>query len=588
MGRRIPAEKYASRINESGIVRRRLCCAPRQEALPDRYNASHMKARLLCLFAFAAVAAAAQPSASVQNQPERLGTVSFVVSCSPSVQPSFNRGVALLHDFWYAEAQPQFERIAKQDPGCAMAQWGLAMSAFHEIWDRPDPGTMKTGWEEMQKAQSIGAKTPREQEYIAALANFYRPGEADFMIRVRTYAAAMDKLRLKYPDDVDAGAFYALSLLASEDPSDTSLTQQHKAMAVLTPLFAQHPDNPGVVHYIIHSCDNPSMAAEGLPAAEHYGKIAQSGPHAVHMSGHIFARLGMWPQDIEAQLGSIQASEAAEARHESGIMDEPHSYDFLMYAWLQSGQDAKARNVLAQSAAAMDRILAMPGMGRGYMAGMAGYYRTKFPVFYALEMRDWKTAAALKPVTGAEPGDAAMTWWARAIADGHLHRAEAARTDLAQFDARMNAVRKGPQAYTADATGVKIEREEMVAWAGFAAGQQQAAVEHMRSAADLQDKIGQGEVDIPAREMLGDMLLDQHQPQKALAEYRVSLRLSPKRFNGLYHAGEAAKEAGNNAAAAQYYAALLQSTDNGAHSSRPELASARSFLAAAGTQAGGR
>ncbi|MFZ0632294.1 MAG: hypothetical protein WA399_07815 [Acidobacteriaceae bacterium] len=551
-----------------------------------------MKVSALLLLLAASIPAAAQSSTSMpmSDTPipgERLGTVSFAVSCTPAVQTSFNRGVALLHDFWYAEAQPQFERIAQQDPACAMAHWGIAMSAFHEIWDRPDEAAMTTGWEEMQKAQSIGAKTERERAYIAALADFYRPGPADFMTRVTAYSAAMGKLYQDHPDDVDAGAFYALSLLASEAPNDTSLTQQHKAMAVLAPLFAQHPDHPGLVHYTIHSCDNPAMAPEALTAAEHYGEIAQSGPHAVHMAGHIFARLGMWPQDIDAQLGSIQASEAAEARHESGIMDEPHSYDFLMYAYLQSGQDAKAQAVLGQSAAVLDRIVAMRDMGRGYMADMGAYYRTKFPVFYTLEMRDWNSAAALEPVAGAMPENAAMTWWARAIADGHLHRAEAARADRVQFDALMDELSKSPRAYVADSTGMKIWSSEIAAWSDFAAGRQDDALREMRAAADLQDKVGQSEVDIPAREMLGDMLLELRQPQQALAEYRIALRLSPDRLNGVYHAGLAAEAAGDKAAAADYFAALLRSTGNGEHSTRPEIAYAKRFISSVAVKQGG-
>jgi tetratricopeptide (TPR) repeat protein len=509
---------------------------------------------------------------------ERLGTVTFAVSCSQQTQQQFNRGVALLHDFWYAEARPQFERFAKDDPSCAMAHWGIAMSVFHQIWDRPEDGAMKLGWAEIQKAQSLPANTARERDYIAALATFYKPGDEDFMARVTAYSAAMGTLYRKYPEDVDAGAFYALSLLASEAPDDTSLRHEHEAMAVLAPLYASHPDNPGLVHYVIHSCDNPAMAKDGLAAAEHYGEVAPSGPHAAHMPGHIFARLGMWQQDIDAQLASIRASESAESQHEAGLMDEPHSYDFVMYAYLQSGQDEPAKEVLHQSIAVIDRMDAMPGMGGGHRDGMSGYYRTKFPVFYALEMRDWQTAAALQPVSNALPEDATMTWWARAIADGHLHHAEQAQADLAQYDVLMAEVRKGRHAYYADSTGAQIERNEVAAWASFAAGQQDEALKHMRDAADLQDKVGQGEVDIPAREMLADMLLELHQPQLALAEYRAALKLSPNRFNGLFHAGIAAEEAGDQTAAADYFAALLKSTGNGAQSSRPELAHARSFL----------
>ena len=547
------------------------------------YNAAHMKATAFFLFATSVAVAAVQssPPMAMGSEPgagEQLGPVSFAVSCSPQVEAPFNRGVALLHDFWYAEAGPQFDRIARADPNCAMAHWGIAMSSFHQIWDRPADRDLKTGWEEMQKAQSLHAKTERERAYIAALATFYKPGYPDYMARVTAYSAAMGALYKNYPDDVDAGAFYALSLLASDAPTDTSLTHEHQAMAVLTPLFAKYPDNPGLVHYIIHACDNPSMAADGLAAAERYGVIAPSGPHAVHMAGHIFARLGMWPQDIESQVGSINASEAAVAHHEDGLMDEPHSYDFLMYAYLQSGLDARAKEVLEKMPSVLDRIAAMPGMGGGYMEGMSAFYRIEFPVFYALEMRDWQATAALQPVAGSPPQDAALTWWARAIADGHLRHSDQAQADLAKFDALMAEVRKGSHAFVADSTPVQIERGEIAAWAGFAAGQSDAALDSMRKAADLQDKVGQGEVDIPAREMLADMLLELHQPQPALAEYRVALRLSPNRFNGLYHAGMAAEEAGDKQAAAGYYAALLKSTADGANSSRPELAHAKTFV----------
>jgi len=542
-----------------------------------------MRAFALSLLAVAAVSGFAQSPASMPMNMgpapgERLGTVNFAVSCSPQTQAQFSRGIALLHDFWYAEAKPQFERIAKDDPSCAMAHWGIAMSAFHQIWDRPDDRAMKLGWAEIQNAQSLSTNNARERDYIAALAVFFKPGNQDFMARISAYSASMGTLYRKYPDDVDAGAFYALSLLASEAPDDTSLRHEHEAMAVLAPLYATNPDNPGLVHYIIHSCDNPPMAKDGLAAAQHYGEIAPSGPHATHMPGHIFARLGMWQQDIDAQLASIQASEAAETQHENGIMDEPHSYDFLMYAYLQSGQDGSAKEVLHKSVAVIDRMNSMPGMAMGHRDDMSGYYRTKFPVFYSLEMRDWQSAAALQPVAGSLAEDAAMTWWARAIADGHLRHAEQAQADLAQYDALMAEVKKGRHAYYADSTGAQIERNEIAGWASFAAGHQDEALKHMSDAADLQDKVGQGEVDIPAREMLADMLLELHLPQLALPQYRAALALSPNRFNGLYNAGIAAEEAGNKPEAANYFAALLKTTGDGAQSSRPELAHAKRFL----------
>ena len=522
----------------------------------------------------------AMPMDHATTRPERLGTVSFSVSCAAAVHAPFNRGVALLHDFWYEEAQRQFEAIAKADPGCSMAHWGEAMSAFHQIWSRPEEKAVARGWAEMQKAQSPAAKTERERAYIAALTEFYRPGKQEFPERVQAYSDAMGKLYGQYPEDVDAGAFYALSLLAAAPPDDTSLVANRKAMAVLTPLFAKYPDNPGLVHYIIHSCDNPAMAAQGLAASDHYGEIAQSGAHAYHMPGHIYARLGMWPQDIEANLGSVAASKAAQAKYGSGMMDEPHAYDFLLYAYLQSGQDDKAKWVLEQTSQLLDQLAAMPAMPshRGG-TGMVSYYRSKYAVFYALEMREWKSAAMLEPPAGSPPDVATLAIWARAVAHGHLHEPAEAKADLARYDALVSEIRKGKNAYEAEGTGSKIERSEILGWVAFAEGKQDDALKNMREAADLQDKVGQGEVDIPAREMLADMLLELQKPREALAEYEVALKLSPNRFNGLYHAGMAAEAVGDKAKAQQYYATLLKSTGNGAQSARQELAHVKSYVA---------
>ena len=507
---------------------------------------------------------------------ERLGTVTFAVSCAAGSQKAFDRGVALVHDFWYQEARAQFERIEKNDPGCAMAHWGVAMSAFHQIWDRPDADALKLGWAEMQKAEALKAGTARERGYIAALAEVYRPGSEKYPARIAAYSDAMGRLYQRYPEDVDAGAFYALSLLAGEKPGDTSLQQERKAMAVLRPLFVKDPDNPGVDHYIVHACDNPAMAVDGLTASDHYLEIAQSGPHAYHMPGHIYARLGLWQKDIPSQIGSIKAAEAAERSGESGISDEPHSYDFLVYAYLQTGQDGKAKVALNESQAALTRLAAMKEMGSGSMAGMVPYYRLKMPIFYDLERRDWRAAAALEPVAGSTQEVAMMVDWAHAIAHGRLHEADAAKADLAQYDASLAKVKAGPDAYQVEGNGVTIEREEMLGWTEFAEGKNAEAAAELRSAADLQDKVGQGEVDIPAREMLADLLLDTGKPKEALAEYEVALRLSPNRLNGLYNAGRAAEACGEKTRALGYYAALVKSA--GPDSDRPEVARARAYL----------
>ncbi len=518
---------------------------------------------------------------AAQAAPERLGTVSFAVSCAPSVQASFVRGVSLLHDFWYQEAQRQFEQIANSDPSCAMAHWGIAMSLYHQIWDRPDEGTVARGWREMQKARARPAKSAREREYVAALSDFYAPGPRDYQARVVSYAAAMGRLYQDYPKDTDAGAFYALALLASTAPNDDSLTLNRKAMAVLTPLFAKYPDHPGVVHYIIHACDTPALAQDGLAAAKHYGEIAASAPHAVHMPGHIFARLGMWQADIDANVGSVAASRAAESRMQSGAMDQFHSDDFLVYAYLQSGQEARAKAVLDDSAAAIAHFETMSDMGEHYMTGMFPYYRTKLPIIYNLELRNWKAAAALQAVAGAPPETQTLTYWARTVAAGHLHQAQQAQADLNDYDALVAKIKQGRHAYFADSTGARIERGEMQAWIAFAEDQPAEALERMREAADLQDKVGQGEVDIPAREMLADILLDSGRPQEALAEYKQALTSSPNRFNGLYNAGKAAEAAGDAPQAQRYYAELLKVTDNGSHSTRPEFDHVKSVVSSA-------
>ena len=510
--------------------------------------------------------------------PERLGTVSFAVSCAPGDQKAFDRGVALLHDFWYEEADSQFQKISENDPGCAMAHWGAAMSYFHQIWDRPNAKVMERGWAEIEKAKPTPALTTQERLYIDAISRFYEPSEREFQARIDAYSERMEKIYSLFPDDPDAGAFYALSLLAARPPGDTSLAGNRKALEVLVPLFAKNPDHPGVVHYIIHACDTPSLAPQGLAAAQRYGEIAPSAPHAAHMPGHIFARLGMWQADIDANVASVAASQSAEAKHQSGAVDQFHSNDFLLYAYLQSGQDARAKEVLNTIASLLTHFEAMPEMTSHRMEGMLPYYRTKFPVFYSLEMRDWKSALALEPVARALPESQTLTYWARIVAAGHLHQPEEARKNLASYEALMAQARKGKNAYVADSTGAKIEHGEVLAWVAFAEGNQEGALTQMRDNADLQDKVGQGEVDIPAREMLADMLLDFHHPKEALTEYDRALKMSPNRFNGLANAGLAAEAAGDPARAASYYATLLKVTNDGSQSTRPELAHGKTFL----------
>jgi len=505
---------------------------------------------------------------------EQLGKVSFPISCAPASQKAFERGVALLHSFGYEEAEEQFAEIAQKDPACAMAHWGSAMSLFHQIWERPKESTLQRGQEEIEKAQKIGAKTEREQGYISALAVFYRePTWNNYLKRATAYSDAMGKLYQQYPKDLEAGAFYALSLLAAEPPEDTSLTAEKKAVAVLNPLFQQQPDHPGLAHYIIHASDSPQMAPMALDAARRYAEIAPSSAHAVHMPSHIFARLGLWQEDIQANLKSVALTQQSSAMYMHG--HELHAMHFLLYAYLQTGQDEAAQHVVEQS----KQILATAPTN-GDDTGMLEYYgyaAAHFPALYDLETRHWTDAAALQPVANVPPHLQRITYWARTIASARMGDVEATRQNAQKFDEAEEATRKSKDAYVLD--GPNSSHGEVHAWLAFAEQKNDEALQQMRQVADTQDKVGKAEVDIPAREMLADMLLELNQPEKALAEYEKSMKIDPNRFNGLAGAARAAELAHQPVKASSYYAQLLKNCNDGTHSDRPELRSARMMVA---------
>jgi tetratricopeptide (TPR) repeat protein len=507
---------------------------------------------------------------------EQLGTVSFPISCTPAAQKPFERAVALMHSFWYEEAEKQFTAIAQQDPRCAMAHWGVALSLYHQLWDRPQDPVLKHGWEEIQKARSIGAKTDRERGYINALAVFYRDyATRNHQARATAYAEAMEKLYARYPSDHEAGAFYALSLLAAAPLDDTKFVNRKKAVAVLMPLFRENPTHPGLAHYIIHACDSPQMAPMGLEAARRYAHIASSSPHAVHMPSHIFARLGLWQEDIQSNLTSVALTRQSAAMHMGGASHQLHAMDFLIYAYLQVGEDQSARQIVDDLPNTVAEIKA--GHAHDTMADHLGYAMTEFPALYALEMHHWADAAALQPPADAKPLDQLTSFWARAIGAGYRHDADGARKDLEQYDLLLESVRKSNLAYLAELFA-GVPRDEISAWAAFADKKNDEAVRLMRHAADRQDAQGKDETDIPAREMLANMLLELNRPQEALAEYEQSMKVDPNRFNGLYGAARAAELAGKPATANSYYATLLKNCAN-AHSDRPELARARTVLA---------
>lgn len=500
---------------------------------------------------------------------ERLGKVSFPTSCSAQAQTQFELGLKLLYSFEYDQASTQFVDAEKKDPACAIAYWGQAMSLYHQLWDPPSEGALAEGWKLVQTAEAATESSPREQGYIEAAAAYYKPGKQTPDERAAAYSNAMERLHAAYPSDEEATVLYALSLLGSEPLTDTSLEYKKRAVTILNGVLEQNPDHPGVTHYLIHACDNPSMAPEGLAAARRYAAIAPSSPHALHMPSHIFARLGLWQDDIASNLAAVAAAE-----HGSfGPAARLHPMDFLEYAYLQIGQDEKARAI---------ETAAVTVKNEGFEAGLEGYYfyaQAHFPALLALETKNWKAAESLTPTPNAEPGFQAITYWAQAVGAGHLGDLPAARTAVHNLDAALAASRKlHPEQQSPP---VDTDANEAHAWLAFAEKDSAAAFKLMQPVIQYQDAVGKGEVELPAREMYADMLLEMDRPAKALEEYRLSLKSDPNRFNGLYGAGRAAELSHDAVAARAHYEQLLENCNQGTGSDRPELAHARSVMAEA-------
>jgi tetratricopeptide (TPR) repeat protein len=504
----------------------------------------------------------------------QLGTVHFPTSCSPSVQKSFERGVALLHSFWYEEAEKEFLAISRNDPQCAMAHWGVAMSLWHQLWNEPDAKVLARGLSQATTAKKLAKKaTVRENSYIDAITAFYRDSDKlDHAARAKAYCDAMRATFRANFDDHEAAAFYALSLLASEPHDDQRFDNRRQAATLLQSLFQLEPDHPGVAHYLIHACDKPQMAKFGLAAARRYAQIAPASPHALHMPSHIFARLGLWQDDINSNLASVAATRKTAAMHMGGEGHQFHAMNFLVYAYLQSGREADAQKII-------DEIRAMPR----HMDSMYGEdfdpqtnALSLFPAIYDLELRHWSEAAALTPVPGAMPGDLETTYWARAIGAARGGNLAQAHKDLDQIESLRQKMLSENKTAIAESMGQ--DYREAAAWIAHAEGRDDAAIASLRTLADKNDKLGNEPEGIPAREMLADLLLEAKRPEQALKEYETDLELNPNRFNGVYGAARAADETGNHSDASKYYALLLQICDGGS-STRPELSRAKELLA---------
>jgi hypothetical protein len=501
--------------------------------------------------------AKAQP---VTAQPEVLGDVHFASSCNDAAQTELDRAVALLHSFWRDPALQSFSRVAELDNSCGIAYWGLAMAALSNPFNDPQPGAIALGRGALEQAHSVGAGSQRERDYIGAIAAYYAgPEGTPLLTRRRAYERAMHHVYLEYPDDVEAAIFYAVALNTAHELSDTTFARPLAAAAILEPLFARYPNHPGVAHYLIHSYDYQPLATRGLDAARRYAVIAPAVPHAQHMPSHTFTLLGLWEDSIASNLAALDASAPSEPSH---------LLDYLAYAYLQLAQDAAVKDIVARASQAISP-------GRDGQLDLAALQAR-----YAVERGDWGEAASL-PRVSAETTNietAGVMDFARALGAARSGNLSAARESI-ELLASLGEAAGPDDAYWAE--HVDIWRDEAAGWLALAEGHTDAAVQLMRLAADREDaspKSGAwaGPL-LPARELLGELLLQAGNPADALREFETSLSQSPNRFRGLAGAAHSAELSGDTGKAVDYYTQLLALAQH-ADSDRPELVQARAFL----------
>jgi tetratricopeptide (TPR) repeat protein len=538
-----------------------------------------MKHNKTFLFVTLAILLYAGGAIAQNGATEKLGKVHFPVSCTSEAQQRFDRAVATLHSFWYEEAVKAFTAVTKADPGCAMSYWGIAMSIYYPLWAPPNQSTLQKGLSAVEKAKAAGAKTDRERSYIAAIEVFYKDSNRlDHRTRALAYEKAMEQIYLRYPEDQEAAVFYALALNATAPPTDKTYAKQLKAGQILEKIFAQQPNHPGVAHYIIHSYDNPVLASRGLPAARRYAEIAPAVPHAQHMPSHIFTRLGLWQESIQSNLRAVTASKDYEAKTHPGAAyyERLHALDYLEYAYLQGSQDQEAKRVL-------DNLTAIQKVQPE--AFQAAYAFTAIPARYALERRRWSEAAALTVHPSSFPWNRfpwaeAVTYFARAFGSARSGNVTDARKDIEKLQSLHETLVKAKDSYWAGQ--VEIQGRVASAWLARAEGQDEEALKLLRSAADREDSTDKHPVTpapiMPARELLGDLLLELKEPNKALGEFEKSLSREPNRFHAFYGAARAAELLGDAEKARTYYGKLLKVCEK-ADNDRPELQNAKAFLA---------
>ena len=543
--------------------------------MPHHHISSAIAGVLLGTLALAAPAAARQDASHDHAaHGSRLGVVQFSTSCAPAVQQDVNKGVALLHSFWFSAAITTFKSVLERDPTCVIAHWGVAMSWWGNPFagSRPAPA-LQAGRDAIDQARKTGAGTPREKAYLDAADQLFRDVETQSnRTRVLAYEKAMAALASSYREDVEAQIFYALALAQAALPTDKTYANQLKAAAILEREFAAQPQHPGLAHYIIHSFDVPPLAPRALDAARRYAAIAPDAAHALHMPSHTFTRVGLWEESIATNLAS-----AAAARKDNAPAEELHALDYQAYAYLQTAQDAAARRTVDVLPALAAKVNA-GGPGNAAPPAAGHYAAAAIPARVALEREAWGEAAALQLRPSPTIWADAVTHFARALGAARSGRHADAAPDLERLRAIEATLRARNDEYWAEQVGIQLQAA--TAWLHLASGRSAEALAAMGEAAAREDATEKSAITPgpikPARELLAEMLLAMKRPAEALTEFQRTLEKEPKRFRALYGAARAAHQAGHTREAGGYYAELLKVAGS-ADTPRPELAEARDY-----------
>jgi tetratricopeptide (TPR) repeat protein len=506
------------------------------------------------------------PGIAQENADQKLGTVHFATSCNETAQRRFDRAMRYQHSFWYTASKEIYEETLKADPECAIAYWGIALSFLNNPHSPIPTPNLPLGLAAIEKAKATGAKTQRERDYIDALSVMYvEYDKTTHQARIQAYLKAMEALAARYPTDDEAQIFYAIALNVAASPADKTYANQLKGAAILEPILERQPQHPGVAHYLIHLYDYPPIAAKGLPPALRYAKIAPNAPHAQHMPSHIFTRVGYWKESIAANTASVQAARASKE-----IGDQLHGQDYLVYAYLQLGQDQEALGVVNDIEVARPDPDAFAG----------AFSQAAAPARYMVERGDWNGAANLEVKPSKFPHAMAITYFARALGAARSGKTEAAKVDTAKLAEMRDRLREAKNSYWADQ--VDVQQQVTTAWVLYADGKPDEALKVMSAAVDAEDNTEKAPVTpgplAPARELYGFMLLDRGMAKEALAVFEATMAKEPNRFNGYVGAAMAARAMGDAAKAKETYGKLV-TLAAGSNSERPTLAAARSFVA---------